>query len=295
VNQSFTDDMWPHFAPLWMDLRAIAPGLLLAGGYALFLKQQWLIAKANDITRTLVAIEHWIDAIPRVTNDLDFVVELDLIASQEDQRLLSEALEKHQFCVVPKNSRWQFAKQVNDAHQIVVDFHAAPPLMERDDVRVQSRRVKPNPSLAQRGIHGRENAEAIGCKYHPFIFEFANVEVAIPNPVTLAFMKLVATRDKRLAAQNADKSADVRNEFDAKAKKHARDVYRVIAMMTRDESDAADEIVKSLRDTNVFAAASETFTNLFATEHAWAKQVAADILRPADLQQIQNKLADWFR
>lgn len=295
MSIGLSDEMWPHFAPLWLDLRTISPRLLLAGGYALFLKQQWLVSKADNSAPTLVAVERWIDSTPRVTNDLDFVVELDLIASPEDQRLLNKVLEKHQFSVVPKNSRWQFTKQVDEARQVVVDFHAAPPLQERDDVRVQSRRVKPNPSLAQLGIHGRENAEAIGCERHPFTFEFADVEIAIPNPVTLAFMKLVATRDKRLASQDANASAELRNEFDAKAKKHARDVYRVIAMMTRDESDAADEIVAALRDTQVFTAAAETFTSLFAPENAWAKQVAADMLRPAHLQQIQNKLAEWFR
>jgi hypothetical protein len=36
------DELWPHFVPIWTDLRNIAPGLLLAGGYGLFLKQQWL-------------------------------------------------------------------------------------------------------------------------------------------------------------------------------------------------------------------------------------------------------------
>lgn len=30
------------FVPLWADLTAVAPGLLLAGGYGLFLKQSWL-------------------------------------------------------------------------------------------------------------------------------------------------------------------------------------------------------------------------------------------------------------
>ena len=37
------DLLWPHFAPLWIDLRQVTfPDILLAGGYGLFLKQRWL-------------------------------------------------------------------------------------------------------------------------------------------------------------------------------------------------------------------------------------------------------------
>ena len=46
MSDEVQDELWPHFVPLWTDLRKIAPGLLLAGGYGLFLKQQWLISQA---------------------------------------------------------------------------------------------------------------------------------------------------------------------------------------------------------------------------------------------------------
>ncbi len=50
MNDEIQDGLWPHFVPLWTDLRAITPTLLLAGGYALFLKQRWLIAQTRTVT-----------------------------------------------------------------------------------------------------------------------------------------------------------------------------------------------------------------------------------------------------
>ncbi len=76
-----SDTLWPHFAPFWMDARAVAPGLLLTGGYALFLKQRWLLA-SGDIN-TLVGVREWRDPVPRSTRDLDFIVEVGLIASPD--------------------------------------------------------------------------------------------------------------------------------------------------------------------------------------------------------------------
>jgi hypothetical protein len=42
VSRNVDDPLWRYFVPLWADLTAVAPGLLLAGGYGLFLKQSWL-------------------------------------------------------------------------------------------------------------------------------------------------------------------------------------------------------------------------------------------------------------
>src|SRR5438046_2354311 len=79
MSDEAQDPLWPYFVPLWTDLRKIAPGLLLAGGYGLFLKQQWLVSQVRFLgtesgdsvvtergeklevgeVRTLVAIHRW--------------------------------------------------------------------------------------------------------------------------------------------------------------------------------------------------------------------------------------------
>jgi hypothetical protein len=42
------DPLWRHFEPIWGAIRAIDKRVLLAGGYALFLKQRWLLAQASS-------------------------------------------------------------------------------------------------------------------------------------------------------------------------------------------------------------------------------------------------------
>jgi hypothetical protein len=168
VSRNVDDPLWRHFVPLWADLTAVAPGLLLAGGYGLFLKQSWL-AEREDIP-TVVAIDRWGGNRPRVTKDFDFITSLDLIASADEQQRMHEVLQKHRFQVVPENARWQFQKNAGEDRVVLLDFHAAPPVASRSDLRVDKRRIKPGKSLGKRGIHARGNPEACGSERHPFSF-----------------------------------------------------------------------------------------------------------------------------
>lgn len=314
MSDGVQDELWPHFVPLWTDLRKIAPGLLLAGGYGLFLKQQWLISQMRflgtesgdsivtekgekivvDEVRTVVAIHRWKDQTPRVTKDFDFLISLDLIASPEEQRLVHEVLDKHGFKVVPENARWQFAKVIGEGRQVILDFHAPSPEQERDDLRVQARRVKPQPSLGQTGVHGRENPEATGAELHPFSFKFKELEVVLPNPVTLAVMKLAAMRDRWSASQDASKSAEVRELESRQARKHAEDVFRIVAMMMREESETANAVLKIVRGSSSYLAAATTFSQFFKTNENWGSLVVEERWQPEDFQTIKDAVAAWF-
>lgn len=247
-----------------------------------------------DEIRTVIAIHRWKDQTPRVTKDFDFIASLDLIASEEEQRRLNEALKKNGFEVVPANARWQFEKKVSAGRSVVLDFHAPSPAEERSDLRVQSRRVKPQPSLGQTGIHGRENPEAASSELHPFSFTCAGVEIILPNPMTLTLMKLVAMRDRRLASQVASTPAEKRQEEERQARKHAEDVCRVIAMMTRDESETTGDVLDAVRGSRVFEVATATFSEFFKTGEGWGSQAVAKRWQPEDFQIIQNTLATWF-
>ncbi|WP_254512824.1 hypothetical protein [Anatilimnocola floriformis] len=293
-----SDPLWPLFAPLWTELRAVSPGLLLAGGYALFLKQQWLISQSHlnlgNHVAPFISIERWLDPTPRATNDLDFVVGVEIIASRGEQQSFDAALKKHGFRVVPENRLWQFSKAISAETELKIDFHAAPPSSDRADVRVEARRVKPNPSLAQLGIHGRENAEAAGCEWHPFRFEIDHVEIAIPNAVTLSVMKLVAALEKRLKSLEARRSPAERNILEAESHKHARDVFRVIAMLTREENDLVPQIVARFRPMSSFRNAANAFHLMFVSDEQWAAPIVASQWQPADYELIRNLLAQWL-
>ena len=117
----------------------------------------------------------------------------------------------------------------------------------------------------------------------------------LPNSVTLAFMKLIAMRDRRLAAQDGAKSDKERDSEESQARKHAHDVCRVMAMITRKEGDLAAHVLETIRASAVFADAADTFSKFFGSEEAWGTRIVASTWRPEDLQLIQRTLATWFR
>ena len=169
------DQMWSEFHPLWDALLAAGGGLLVAGGYGLFLKQHWLLN--NPAVPTIVQLERWGDQTPRVTKDQDIVVDLDLIASEIAQRQMTDALRNRGFNVVDKHPRWQFEKVLDTGKQMVVDLHAHLPTRQNPNLALDKLRVKHKPSLGDAGLHGRQNAEAAGCEHHPFQFEVGGVGI----------------------------------------------------------------------------------------------------------------------
>ena len=68
------DILWPHFKPLWSDLRGLGTGnIQIAGGYGLYLKQQWL--RENPERQIVIPLAQWIDATPVAARaDLAFQV-----------------------------------------------------------------------------------------------------------------------------------------------------------------------------------------------------------------------------
>ena len=309
------DGLWRHFGPLWTDLRSLTPNVLLTGGYALFLKQRWLMAQSRAFTTsagegvtdeqgvnltavlvpTLIEMPRWSDVNPRVTKDFDLIVSLELIASEEDQRALDAVLVKHGFEVVPHNARWQFEKKISADQSVQLDFHAPLPAAPRHDLRVENRRVKPGRSLGSEGIHGRGNPAAGGAGWHPFTFSHQSVELVIPHPVAFAIMKLVAMEDRRRAAADAARSPAERQDEGRQARKHAEDVMRIIAMTTRSEMDGAESLLVALRDTPSYAAAMEACRENFMTAEGWGTATVARLWREDDFALMRNVLNQWFR
>ena len=97
----FDDPMWDVFHPLWSDLMVVGNQIQVVGGYGLFLKQRWLFANRNH--PTAVPLENWRDTTPRVTNDLDIVIGLELLASAKSQGNIVQAMVRNGCIVVEKN------------------------------------------------------------------------------------------------------------------------------------------------------------------------------------------------
>jgi hypothetical protein len=287
------DPMWSAFEPLWRELQFAGNQVQLAGGYGLFLKQRWLLA--NRDCATLIPLENWLDATPRATNDLDIVVGLDLLADDEAQRSIVQALERNEFKVVEEHPRWQFEKQLDPDRQILVDLHAEVPECENQNLALDKLRVKHKPSLGDQGVHGRRNPEAAGCSLHPFLFQIGEITISVPNPVTWSVMKLISTRDRRRKAEDTNREEEYRNFHHLEAMKHARDVARIVAMMTRDERESAQEVIMEVRERLYFAEAVTACDQLFLRSEGWGGQVAARHWSANDFRLIRAVLGDWFR
>lgn len=313
MSEDLQDGLWPHFVPLWADLRAITPKLLLAGGYALFLKQRWLIAQARTITAssgatlvddkgtaftavtvpTLIDMTRWSEVNPRVTKDFDFIVSLELIASEGDQKMFDAVLAKHGFEVVTRNARWQFEKKVTADQSVLLDFHAPSPTEPRADLRVEKRRVKPGRSLGSTGIHGRENPEANATELHPFTFTYQSLELLVPHPLAFAIMKLMAMNDRWRAASAAT-SPEERHAEGSLARKHAEDLMRIVAMTTRSEMDLTETMLAALGRTPSYAAAAQVFAESFRRDDGWATTAVARNWRDDDFALMRDILNQWF-
>ena len=288
------DPLWAHFKPLWLDFEKAGGAILVAGGYGLFLKQQWLLE--SDTERIVIPLEGWQDAVPRATKDMDLVVSLDLISDTSANRQLFDALEKQEFQVskTAHGKRWQFFKEIGDDQHVIVELHT--PLPEKNIESLQANRfaVKHKPSLGDRGVHGRTNQEAIGSEVHPFQFQLEGVSVVVPNPVTWSIMKLTAAEDTWSRSLDPQKDSEQRGFLRRQAIKHGNDVCRAIAMMTLDERDLSQQIVEALKGKPPFERAAMAYRDFFTGEDDWATEILADNWATEDLETIHTVLRSWY-
>ena len=133
-----SDVMWNNFVPLWNHLRELGDGTLLTGGYALFLKQEWL--RQNIDVKTVVDIGSWVDSVPRATKDFDVIADIEVIANFNNNKKAAKVVADNGFEeVLPC---WKFKKILDEGKKLVLELHAIPPLIKRNDVRVGTDRIK---------------------------------------------------------------------------------------------------------------------------------------------------------
>lgn len=289
---NYDDALWTAFKPLWNDLRTAGDTLLVAGGYGLFLKQLWLMEHPE--VPSIVSLGQWVDPRPRVTKDLDVVVGCDLIAQAEHNRALAAILHKNGFVASPINPRWQFKKSLAPDRDIIVELHAPSPPKHAPDLIADRMRIKHKPSLGDAGVHCRTNPEAIGCEHHPFHFTLEGLPLSVPNPVTWSVMKLAAMADRWARADEEDRRPEERDYLSAQAIKHARDICRVVAMVTIDERDQAEAVSGAIDGHPVFIRSKKNHAEFFQHARSRGTLAVRDMWREDDLGRIQEILAHWF-
>jgi hypothetical protein len=174
------------------------PQLILAGGYGLYLKQQYL--RENPQIRTLLAI----DALPtaRTTEDIDLILRAEIVTDSASMGTIRAALDGLGFTVVETAKYTQFVRPMPPG-QVKVDL-LAPPLGEfASRVPHDARRVRPRPSV---NLHASKLAEALAADRHALAIPLQgklssgtdhSTNVLIPQAFTYLLMKLGAYRDRK--------------------------------------------------------------------------------------------------
>ena len=289
------DVLWPHFNPLWQSLKAHGnESMLVAGGYALFLKHQWLLEHGGD-EPFVIPFERWQDNTPRVTKDMDLVLGLDLISNRKRHEPILQALDENGFKVSekPSGQRWQFVKEVSPDKNVLLEFHAPMPKEGAENLKATPMRVKYKPSLGPEGVHGRTNPEAIGAAIQPFKFKLDGIEISSVNAATLCVMKLTAMRDRWETSQSPDNNAEA-NEFARQQSfKHGQDVCRIIAMLSAAERETSGEVIKAILKEPVFESCKTIVADYFPEQNP-AAIAAKSNWQDDDFVVINELLQEWF-
>lgn len=227
-----------------------AHGILLGGGYGLYLKQLHL---AQAGVRTLIGAELW--PAPRATEDLDLMLSAELVADARSMTALRAALDKLGYKVVSGSEYLQFSRTITATQVVKIDLLTAQLDVLKTFPAISADIRRARPAAADRPkLHAHPTDGALTLTEAPVVIEVAGTlstgqafatPVTIPDPFSYLLMKLTAYRDRR---NDPDKDL---------GRHHALDVFRIVAMLTEPERDqvqanlrrfAADAQVRSCVD-----------------------------------------------
>lgn len=260
-----------------------AQGILLGGGYGLYLKQLHL---AEAGVRTLIGADLW--PAPRATQDLDLMLSAELVADARSMTALRTALDKLKYQVIKGAEYLQFVRTITATQVVKIDLLTAQIDVLKDipAIRADSRRARP--AAADRPeLHAHPTDGALTLTELPLVIEVTGTlstaetftaRVAIPHPFSYLLMKLTAYRDRR---NDADKDL---------GRHHALDVFRIVAMLTERERDQVQANVRH------FAANAQVRSCVDLVRSDFASPTASGVLamRTHPLWQNDQQLAAFL-
>lgn len=274
---------------LLYELKGKDVPIILGGGYGLYLKQLYL--QESNLS-TLIDGALW--PRPRATQDLDILVKTELIANTKRLRLIRITLDKLGYIPVPGAEYMQFMKQLGNNRLVKIDFLTGPlGNFEQDPrIKVDDRRVRPKVSVK---LHVHRADEAIGFQEKTLELTIKGFlskgdsyvgAVYIPQPFTYLLMKLFAFRDRK---------NDQEKDF---ARQHVLDLYRIVAMLTREEYGQVLGLVQKYEENHIVIEAKQIITQDFKSNDslgALRLQEHDLFISGMDLQQFLASLGDLFR
>lgn len=212
-------------------LRNDVAGVMLGGGYGLYLKQLHL-SKSN--VRTLLPVDLW--PSPRATEDLDVMLPTEVVADVRSMTAIRAALDRLGYVVIEGSEYLQFVRTIARLGAVKIDLLTAQLdiLQSIQSIQADERRARPRASDRPK-LHAHPTDGALALNESPLMIEIdgtlsdgqpATARVAIPHPFPYLLMKLTAYRDRR-----NDPTSDL-------GRHHALDVFRIVAMLTEADFDA---------------------------------------------------------
>ena len=170
----------------------------------------------------------------------------ELVADARLMGFVRAALDRLGYIVVKRSEYLQFARTISAIQIVKIDLLTArlDVLKNIPAIRANSRRARPSME-DHPAIHAHPTDGALALTETPVVIEIAGklsngtaftAHVQIPHTFTYLLMKLTAYRDRR---HDADKDL---------GRHHALDVFRIVAMMTEEESDQVGQYVRRFAD-----------------------------------------------
>ncbi|MFZ2658609.1 MAG: hypothetical protein WAX69_26990 [Victivallales bacterium] len=296
----YNDPLWEHFIPVWTNLEKLGCNACLIGGYALALKQRWLLESKNP--PTLIDREQW--PISRVTQDLDVVFPIRVIGDPQKNPGIESALTGLGWGPHREHGNWTYIKVINGfSEPIKFELHTPTPPPDGVSVQVRGMRVKPKPKpTGSKTVHGTPNPEAIGFDSFPMEFDCPSPDtssfsrVRIPHPLSLCMMKLISAADRYKKSQNPQ-SVPAKRELQLfQARKHAGDVGRTIAMLLKEETNSMNKVRELIHHTAPFQKACKISHEDFISTDGWAHLFLRQPQQwnEDNLNRIIEVLSEWF-
>lgn len=216
-----------------------AKGILLGGGYGLYLKQLQI---AETGQRTVIPADLW--PTPRATQDLDLLLSTELVADVHSMQAIRHALDQLGYTVVPGSEFLQFSRTIRGSMGVKIDLLTSQidELRKNPGINADIRRARPA-SKDHPDLHAHPTDGALLISASPFVMDVAGklssgtpftASIFIPHPLCYLLMKLTAYRDRK---------TDPKKEL---GRHHALDIFRIVAMMTEPELEQVRENLSRL-------------------------------------------------
>lgn len=221
--------------------------ILLGGGFGLYLKQQHLeTSQAN----TLLPVSIW--PTPRTTEDIDLFLSAEVVASAESMDKYKQALQQLAFEVVEQAKWMKFSRSVY-GKEVLIDLMVGPFVEYESLVEQKGIRVKPKGTS---GLHARFAEDALSIELNPLAIKLEELDntctIFVPQAFPFALMKLGAFYDR---VHDANKE---------EGRHHALDLYRIIAMLTKEESMHAEQLADRYSEHPVLRQRVESIQTMFS-------------------------------